>query len=75
MNKLMDRSDRAFLDDITEAKYLGLTTVDQFLADMGYVAIQMLIKLVDNEPLEDQVYKMPTKLVERSSCRALTGAA
>ncbi|MBE3120226.1 MAG: LacI family DNA-binding transcriptional regulator, partial [Candidatus Atribacteria bacterium] len=38
-------------DNITEAKYLGLTTVDQFLADMGYVAIQMLIKLINNEPI------------------------
>ena len=59
-------------DNITEAKYLGLTTVDQFLADMGYVAIQMLIKLINNEKLEVQIHKMPTKLVERNSCRALT---
>jgi LacI family transcriptional regulator len=39
-------------DNIAEAKYLGLTTVDQFLADMGYVAAQMLLKLINNEPLE-----------------------
>lgn len=58
-------------DNISEAKYLGLTTVDQFLAEMGYVAIQMLIKLINNEPLNEQIHKMPTKLVERSSCRAL----
>ena len=58
-------------DNISEAKYLGLTTVDQFLADMGYVAIHMLIKLINNEPLDEQIYKMPTKLVERSSCRTL----
>ena len=32
-------------DNISEAKYMGLTTVDQFLADMGYVAIQMLIQI------------------------------
>ena len=62
-------------DDISEAKYLGLTTVDQFLDDMGYVAIQMLIRLVDGEQLEDQIYKMPTKLVKRSSCRDLIGGA
>jgi LacI family transcriptional regulator len=60
-------------DNISEAKYLGLTTIDQFLADMGYVAIQMLIKLINNEPLDEQIHKMPTKLVERSSCRALAG--
>ena len=61
-------------DNIAESKYLGLTTIDQFLADMGYVAIQMLVKLINNEPLDVQVHKMSTKLVERSSCRALTTA-
>ena len=60
-------------DNISDAKYLGLTTVDQFLAEMGYVAIQMLIKLINNESLNEQIYKMPTKLVERSSCRAING--
>jgi len=58
-------------DNISEAKYLGLTTVDQFLADMGYIAIQMLVKLINKEPLDEQIHKMPTKLVERSSCRDL----
>jgi LacI family transcriptional regulator len=60
-------------DNISEARFLGLTTVDQFLADMGYVAIQMLIKLINNEPLDVQIQKMPTKLVERNSCRNLAG--
>ena len=59
-------------DNIAESRYLGLTTVDQFLAEMGYVAIQMLIKLINNEPHDGQVHRIPTKLVERSSCRALT---
>jgi DNA-binding LacI/PurR family transcriptional regulator len=45
--------------------------VDQFLSEMGYIATQMLIKLVNNEPLEVQVHKTPTKLVKRKSCRAL----
>jgi len=58
-------------DNITEAQYLGLTTVDQFLSEMGYIATQMLIKLVNKERLEADVYKMPTKLVIRNSCRAL----
>ncbi len=60
-------------DNIAEAKFMGLTTVDQSLEEMGYIAIQMLIKLVDHEDLDDQVYKMPTSLVRRSSCRALAG--
>jgi LacI family transcriptional regulator len=58
-------------DNISEAKYLGLTTVDQFLADMGYVAVQMLIKLINGEALELEIHKMQTKLVERTSCQKL----
>jgi LacI family transcriptional regulator len=59
-------------DNIQEAKYLGLTTVDQLLEDMGYIAIQMLIKLINNEPLDEEVHKMPTKLIVRNSCQKLT---
>lgn len=58
-------------DNISEAKYLGLTTVDQFLADMGYVAVQMLIKMIKDGPVDVHVHKMSTKLIERNSCRAL----
>jgi LacI family transcriptional regulator len=58
-------------DNIAEAKFVGLTTVDQFISEMGYIATQMLIKMVNKEPLDVQVYKMPTRLVERTSCRAL----
>lgn len=58
-------------DNITEAKYMDLTTVDQDLSQMGYIATQMLIKLINDEPLEAQVHKLPTQLIERSSCQAL----
>ena len=56
-------------DNITEAQYLGLTTIDQCLGEMGYVAIQMLTKLINKEVLVAEIYEMPTKLVIRSSCR------
>ena len=56
-------------DNITESKYMGLTTVDQFISEMGYVATQMLIKLINGVPLEDQTYRMQTRLVLRNSCR------
>jgi len=56
-------------DNITESKYMGLTTVDQFISEMGYVATQMLIKIINGIPLEDQTYKMQTRLVMRNSCR------
>ncbi len=56
-------------DNIVESKYMGLTTVDQFISEMGFVATQMLIKLINGEPLESQTYKMRTQLVIRSSCK------
>ena len=58
-------------DNIMESKYMGLTTVDQFISEMGFVATQMLIKLINGEELSSQTYKMQTQLVIRSSCRAL----
>ena len=58
-------------DNISEAQYVGLTTMDQSLSEMGFVATQMLLKLVNNEPVEAQTFKMPTKLVERHSVRRI----
>jgi LacI family transcriptional regulator len=62
----------AGFDNISEAEYLNLTTVDQFLPEMGYVATQMLIKMVNNEPLENDLHKISTRLVKRKSCRSLS---
>jgi LacI family transcriptional regulator len=56
-------------DNITESKYLGLTTVDQFISEMGYTATQMLIKLIKGIVLENKTYKMQTQLIIRNSCR------
>jgi LacI family transcriptional regulator len=61
-------------DNITESKYMGLTTVDQFISEMGYVATQLLIRLINGETLAEQTYRMQTKLVIRNSCRAYSGA-
>jgi LacI family transcriptional regulator len=58
-------------DNIMESKYLKLTTVDQFIYEMGLVATQMLIKLINGETLESQTYKMQTELVIRDSCQAI----
>jgi LacI family transcriptional regulator len=58
-------------DNISESKYMGLTTVDQFISEMGYVATQMLIKLINGEQLESQTYRMQTRLVIRSSCQQI----
>ena len=59
-------------DNIMESKYMRLTTVDQFIYEMGLVATQMLIKLINGEPLETQTYKMHTQLVVRNSCQELS---
>ncbi len=59
-------------DNIMESKYMGLTTVDQFISEMGFVATQMLFRLINDEPLDTQTYKMQTQLVIRHSCQALS---
>ena len=62
-------------DNIMESKYMGLTTVDQFISEMGFVATQMLIMLINGLPLDSQTYKMQTQLVIRSSCQAFVETA
>ncbi len=49
----------------------GLTTVDQFIDKMGYVATEMLISLIQGESLDSNLYEMPTQLIIRDSCRAI----
>jgi len=62
-------------DNIAESKYMGLTTVDQFISEMGYVATQMLLKLINGEKLETETYRMQTRLIIRNSCGALATVA
>ena len=49
----------------------ALTTVDQSLSEMGYIATTMLIKLMQGKSLDEPVCKIPTRLVIRDSCRAI----
>jgi LacI family transcriptional regulator len=60
-------------DNIPEAAQAdpGLTTVDQSIQEMGKLAIQMLVKLIEGEPLESILIKTSTRLVVRDSCRAI----
>jgi LacI family transcriptional regulator len=62
-------------DNIMESKYLKLTTVDQFIYEMGFVATQMLIKLIKGEELDSQTYKMQTRLIIRESCQNFPGSS
>jgi LacI family transcriptional regulator len=60
-------------DNIRESAFLNppLTTVDQFIADMGTIAVEMVVKLVKGETLERNLHEIPTQLVVRDSCRPL----
>jgi LacI family transcriptional regulator len=60
-------------DNIPEAVYInpGLTTVDQSIDKMGYVATEMLVSLIQGESLDSNLYKMPTHLIIRDSCRPI----
>jgi LacI family transcriptional regulator len=60
-------------DNIPEAAYCNppLTTIDQFIDRMGYVATELLVALIQGGSLPGDGYKMPTQLVVRDSCRAI----
>jgi LacI family transcriptional regulator len=61
-------------DNIPEAAYFspGLTTVDQFITRMGYVATEVLIRLIQGESLDSNLSEINTQLVIRDSCRAIS---
>lgn len=63
-------------DNLRESSFLipALTTVDQFISKMGFVATQMLITLINSEGLDTQTYKMQTQLVIRESCQKFNGS-
>jgi LacI family transcriptional regulator len=58
-------------DNLREGAFLNppLTTIDQFIAEMGYIATEMIVRLVKGEVLESSLHKIATKLVVRKSCR------
>jgi len=60
-------------DNISESacSLPGLTTVDQSVSEMGYVATTMLIKLMQGEPLDEPLRKVPVQLIIRDSCRSI----
>jgi LacI family transcriptional regulator len=64
-------------DNIPEAAYINpsLTTVDQFIDQMGRVATEMLISLIQVRVLDSEQHKTATELVVRDSCRAIAGNA
>lgn len=57
-------------DNIPEAGYRGLTTVDQHIKQMGYVGTQMLFTLMRGDELEIRTYKVDSELIIRGSCQS-----
>jgi LacI family transcriptional regulator len=60
-------------DNLKESSFLqpALTTVDQFIQDMGTLAVEMIVKLVDGETLDVPLHKIQTQLVVRNSCKCM----
>ena len=60
-------------DNIPDAGLVDppLTTVDQAIEGMGSIAAEVVIKLIAGQEPDQLVYKVPTQLVVRQSCRPL----
>ena len=66
-------------DNLREAAHLSppLTTIDQFVEQMGTLATEMLVKLVKGESVsinpaeKGNLHKLPTQLVIRDSCASV----
>jgi LacI family transcriptional regulator len=63
-------------DNIPEAAHArpALTTVDQYIDRMGYLATTMLISLIQGKPLATEQCTIATQLVIRDSCQAVGSA-
>jgi LacI family transcriptional regulator len=57
-------------DNIPATKYSEppLTSVDQTIDGLGYIATMQLIDLINGEEINPEIYKVPTKLIIRDSC-------
>lgn len=57
-------------DNVLESVFLNppLTTVDQSIAEMGTMAIDIMVKLLRGEQLKENLVTIPTRLVIRDSC-------
>jgi LacI family transcriptional regulator len=58
-------------DNIPETAYLNpsLTTVDQFIDQMGYIATEILIGLIQGKVPDSEQHEIATQLVIRDSCQ------
>ncbi len=61
-------------DNLHESSFIvpALTTVDQFMKEMGAVATDMIVKLIKGEPLPAMLHVIKTQLVIRDSCSPIS---
>jgi LacI family transcriptional regulator len=61
-------------DNLSESAYFDppLTTVDQFIKEMGSIAAKAMISLLKGEMSMNKIHIVPTQFVIRESCRSLT---
>ena len=52
-----------------------LTTVNFPMVDLGFEAVELLIKCIEGEASRDVILQIPTRLVIRESCGCLPGAS
>jgi LacI family transcriptional regulator len=58
-------------DNVPESIYYDLTTVDQFIEQMGYIGTELLVDLIQGKDLEDEIEKIETELVIRGTARSI----
>lgn len=58
-------------DNIPESAYLNLTTIDQHISEMGYIAAQMLFGMINKNNTLPRIHNMKTNLVIRNSCKSI----
>jgi LacI family transcriptional regulator len=60
-------------DNLRETAFMtpALTTVDQFMVQMGAIATEMIVKLINGETLPCNLHILQTHLIVRNSCRAI----
>jgi LacI family transcriptional regulator len=60
-------------DNLQESTYLkpALTTIDQFVSEMGKMAVELVVKLIQGDVPECNLHKVPTRLVLRDSCASI----
>jgi LacI family transcriptional regulator len=61
-------------DNLRDSAFLTppLTTIDQFISEMGKIAVDMIVKLIMGVSLPSHIHKISTELVVRESCRPIT---